>query len=289
MDVRELEAHRHRVSTRFGEVSYLDVGTGPAALFVHGVGTNARLWRHVVAASAGQRRCVAFDLPGHGHSPVHADRDLSLRGLAELVEEFCAALELAEVDLVANDTGGAVAQVFAVDHPARLRTLTLTNCDTHDNLPPEAFRPTVELAKRGRLASLAGPLVANPGLARAGTYGAGYEHPDQVDDAVFRDYVTPVFGTTEAARGFERLLTSLKADDLVAIEPELKNLRVPTLIVWGTGDENFETRWAYWLRDVIPGAQEVIEVEGAKLFFPDERPDDLTPHLHRHWARTLPR
>jgi pimeloyl-ACP methyl ester carboxylesterase len=59
---------------------------------------------------------------------------------------------------------------------------------------------------------------------------------------------------------------------------------VPTLLVWGTGDPNFELEWAYRFRDAVPGVTEVVEVPGAKLFFPDERPEDLVPHLRRHWA-----
>ncbi|MEC3979980.1 alpha/beta fold hydrolase [Amycolatopsis sp. H20-H5] len=285
MDLRTLERHRGSVSTRSGELSYLDVGTGPVALFVHGIGTNAYLWRHVLGACGAQRRCLALDLPLHGRSPAAAQQDFTLGGLADVLEDFRAALGLDEFDLVANDTGGAVAQVFAVRHAERLRTFTLTNCDTHTNLPPEAFRPIVELAERGLLARVSTRLAADLGQARAGVLGLGFERPDLVPDEVLRAYVEPVFGTATAARQFERLVLSLDAADLVAIEPRLKELTVPTLVVWGTDDPNFAVSWAYWLRDTIPGVLEVVEIDGAKLFFPDERPEDLVPHLLRHWAR----
>ncbi len=62
-------------------------------------------------------------------------------------------------------------------------------------------------------------------------------------------------------------------------------LQVPTLIVWGSADPAFGRKWAYELRDLIPGARDVIEVEGAKVFFPGERPGDLVPHLRHHWGR----
>ncbi|WP_410574657.1 alpha/beta fold hydrolase [Amycolatopsis sp. cmx-4-61] len=284
MDLRTWDDHRARMSTASGDVSYTDVGEGPVALFVHGVGTNNLLWRKVMTALAGERRCIAPDLPGHGDSPVTATQDLSLNGLAARLEDFCEALDLEELDLVANDTGGAVAQVFAVRRPDRLRTLTLTNCDTQGNLPPEAFRPVVELAERGELAPLAVQGAADPERARAGALGAGYEHPEQVPDEVFEAFVRPVFGTLDAARQFERLLTSVRGEELDAIEPRLKQLRVPTLLVWGTGDPNFGVEWAHRFRDAVPAVTEVVEVPGAKLFFPDERPEDLVPHLRRHWA-----
>ncbi|VVJ25319.1 Putative hydrolase [Amycolatopsis camponoti] len=284
MDLRTWEDQRGRVSTASGEVSYTDVGEGPVALFVHGVGTNNLLWRKVITELAGERRCIAPDLPGHGASPVTPEQDLSLNGLARLLGDFCESLELGGLDVVANDTGGAVAQVFAVQNAGRLRTLTLTNCDTQGNLPPEAFRPVVELAERGKLAPLLVQLTADPARARTGALGGGYEHPGQLSDEVLAAFVRPVGGTLEAARQFERLLTSVRGEELDAIEPLLKEFRVPTLLVWGTGDPNFGIEWANRFRDAVPGVTEVVEVPGAKLFFPDERPEDLVPHLRRHWA-----
>ena len=71
----------------------------------------------------GERRCVAFDLPLHGHTPAAAGQDFTLPGLARFVADFCDALGLTDIDLVANDTGGAVSQVFAARHPERLHTL----------------------------------------------------------------------------------------------------------------------------------------------------------------------
>jgi len=284
MQLSELEAHRHTAATRSGEISYIDIGTGPVALFVHGIATNAYLWRNVIGALTSQRRCVAVDLPLHGQSPVTAGQDLSIAALAAGLDDFCDALGLTGIDLVANDTGGAIAQIFAARHPQKLATLTLTNCDTSDNLPPEAFKPMVELAKAGNLAPSAVELFADLHAAAELSFGAGYEHLDQIDPAVIRSYLEPCIGTMERARQFERLLAALDAGDLTAVTPLLSELTVPTLVVWGTGDTFFDVSWAYWLRDTIPGITRVVEVDGARLFFPDERPADLVPYLQQHWA-----
>ena len=292
MQLTELHARRHSIATRSGEISYIDTdpaGTGPVALFVHGVATNAYLWRNVIGALAGQgadrRRYIALDLPLHGQSPVSAGQDLSVAALAAGLEDFCDALGLTGIDLVANDTGGAVAQIFAARNPQRLASLTLTNCETDGNLPPESFKPTVELARAGELAPAAVALFADLGAAATVAFGTAYEHLDRVDPAVIRSYLEPCFGTLERAREFERLLTALDAGDLAAITPQLRELTVPTLVVWGTGDEAFDVSWAYWLRDTIPGTTQVVTVDGARLFFPDERPMDLVPHLEPHWAQ----
>jgi pimeloyl-ACP methyl ester carboxylesterase len=293
MQLSELEAHRHSIATRSGEISYIDINpespetpgrTGPVALFVHGIATNAFLWRNVIGALTTQRRCIAVDLPLHGRSPVTAGQDLSVATLAAGLEDFCDALGLTGIDLVANDTGGAIAQIFAARNPQRLASLTLTNCDTDGNLPPESFKPTVELARSGNLAPSAVALFADLGAAAQVAFGSGYEHLDRVDPAVIRSYLEPCFGTLERAREFERMLAALDEADLAAVTPQLRELTVPTLLVWGTGDSFFDVSWAYWLRDTIPGTTQVVTVDGARLFFPDERAMDLVPHLEQHWA-----
>jgi pimeloyl-ACP methyl ester carboxylesterase len=285
MKLQELDAHRRTAATRSGEISYLDTGTGPVALFVHGIGTNAYLWRNVIEALTPRRRCIALDLPLHGKTPVAAEQDLSLAAMASVLDDFCDALGLASIDLVANDTGGAVAQIFAARNPQRLATLTLTNCDTSENLPPDAFKPVVELAVAGTLAPTAVELMQDLSAARDASFGTAYEHPERVDLEVVRAYLEPCVGTLERARQFERLLVSLDPGDLKAVEPQLRALTVPTLVVWGTGDENFDVSWAYWLQDTIPGVTRVVTLDGARLFFPEERAAELVAPLEQHWAQ----
>jgi pimeloyl-ACP methyl ester carboxylesterase len=282
--LERLDKHRGQVRTRSGPASYIDTGgPGRAVLFAHGLGTSSYLWRHVIGQLDGQRRCVAVDLPLHGQTPAAADQDLSLPGLARFLADCCDALELTDVDLVANDTGGAVAQVFAAGHLQRLHTLTLTNCEAHDNLPPKALLPAVLLARMGLLARIAPRWVRDVARGRKRFYGSGYQDVANLPDDIARAWLQPLFGSRESARQFQRLLTSLRARDLLAAEPALAGLQVPTLIVWGTADRFFRRRWAYWLRDTIPGATEVVEIDGGRLFFPDERAAEFTAALRHHW------
>jgi pimeloyl-ACP methyl ester carboxylesterase len=285
-EMERIDKYRSRVQTPSGPASYIDTGgPGRPVLLVHGVGSSSYLWRNVIGLLDGERRCVSFDLPLHGYTPAAPDQDFTLNGLARFIAGGCDALGLTDIDLVANDTGGAVSQVFAASHAGRLHTLTLTNCEAHDNMPPKALLPAVLLARMGLLARLAPRLMApgNPRTAKR-VYGRVYSDVTKLPAEIARVWLEAQAGTPEAARQSQRLLTSLHARDLLAAEPALARLQVPTLIVWGTGDMFFLTKWAYWLRDTIPGASEVVEIDGGRLFFPDERADELTAALRRHWA-----
>ena len=281
MDLTDFNAQRSTIHTPAGRIAYVDIGTGPTTLFVHGVLMSSYLWRNVIRELAGDRRCVALDLPGHGRTPLNPGQGLALPDLAEWLESFCTALGLEAVDLVANDTGGAIAQVLAARHPERLRSLALTNCDVHDQIPPEAFKAAVAAAREGLMAPALVEMYAHPEQARK-ALAQGYEHPERLSDETIREYFGP-FRRLEGARGAERVVTSLHAADLLAVESELAKLVVPTLIVWGTGDTFFDVKWAYWLKDAIKGAERMIEIPGAKLFWPDERAAELVPHLRQHW------
>src|SRR5215813_8499084 len=283
-EMERLDKHRSKLHTRAGPASYIDTGgPGRPVLFVHGVGSSSYLWRHVIDQLDGQRRCVAFDLPLHGRTPAPADQDFSLAGLARFLADCCEALELTDIDLVANDTGGAISQVFAVGRPERLHTLTLTNCEAHNNVPPKALLPAVLLARLGLLARIGPRMARDIPRARKRVFGGVYQDVANLPEDIARAWLEPLGATAESARQFQRLMTSLHARDLLAIEPGLARLQVPTLIVWGTGDTAFRLKWAYWLRDTIPGATEVIEIDGGRLFFPDERATELTAALRRHW------
>jgi pimeloyl-ACP methyl ester carboxylesterase len=283
MDVGTFNTHRRTLDTPAGEIAYTELGSGPVALFVHGLGTSSLLWRHVIENLSDSSRCIAVDLPSHGGTP--ARDDMSVAAMAQLVADLCDGLGLTQVDLVGNDTGGAVAQVFAARHPDRLRSLVLTNCDCEGDFPPPDFLPIVEAARRGEVAPMLAAIAADQANWRTSPLSMGYEHPEQVPDEVWRAYLTAAGGTLERARDFERLTAALDPADLEAVSGPLRALDVPTLIVWGTDESTFELKWAYFLRDLIPGAREVIEVDGAKIFFPEERPGDLIPHLGRHWGR----
>ena len=220
MNVEALQGYRRSTVTASGPVSYLDVGQGRPAIFIHGLIANSLLWRHVISAVASdQRRCIAIDLPGHGHTPpADVNADVSLTGLARRVIELCDHLDLDRFDLVANDTGGAVAQIVAAYVGDRLSTFTLTDCDTEGNTPPTLFRPITIAAQLG-LITRVGPYLAARRHLMHRVLGIGYQHPRRLPDQVVDAYATPVLGTADSARALSRIITALSSADLTCRAP----------------------------------------------------------------------
>jgi pimeloyl-ACP methyl ester carboxylesterase len=295
MDVASFHASRRFAEVESGRIAYFEKGQGPAALFVHGVPLNGYHWRHVIDRVGHRRRCLAVDLLGLGYSEIGPSQDVSFTAQAHMIAEVMDALGIETVDLIGNDSGGAIAQIFAAHYPQRLKSLVLTNCDVHDGWPPPQVLPLMERARNGTLAPIFQPMVDRPDLARA-RHARGesvplfrsYADPSVLTDEIIRLYLAPLFSSPQRIAAFERYWLGFENAQTVAIHEALKGLRVPTLIVWGLKDIFFDRKWAYWLKDTIPGARRVVEVEDARLFFPEDRPDALTAPLVEFWD-DLPR
>jgi len=287
----EYLALRKTVATPYGDFAYLDVGEGPPAVFVHGLFMSGYMWHRSIDAVKQERRCIAYNLPAHGGSEVADGQALDLEANVAMLEAFCDALGLEQFDLVANDTGGAFAQGLAVRNPSRLRTLTLTNCEARDWMPSksELAQLVGTLAEQGQLAQVLKSNYGDRDAARQGAFAATIQSPDRLSDDELCGIMEPHQATLEGAKRLERFATSLSPEQLMALEPQLRELEVPTIAVWGTADPVFPLELAHWLRDTIPGLEEVVEIEDGLLFWPWERGEELVPHLRSHWESAAPR
>jgi len=277
-------AIRRTVEIPSGRISYLEQGSGPVALFVHGVLLNSYLWRHQLAGLSDIRRCIAVDLLAHGDTEIAPDQDVSVTANARMLKEFLDALKIDQVDLVGNDSGGGIAQIFAALNPERVRSLTLTNCDTHDNWPPEAFKPFLAMAASGGLSGTLNAMLSDKQVYRsAGALGPAYEHPEQVSDDTIETYLRPLVRSERRTHDLKRFLAAFDNSHTVAIQDQLKSLQAPTLIVWGTDDVYFDLKWSHWLADNIPGTRRRVEFKDARIFFPEERWQEFNEELRAHW------
>ena len=273
----------HSVETPSGRISYASAGFGPVALFVHGVVLNKHLWRHQLTELSDIRRCIAVDLLAHGDTEIEPDQDVSVTANAKMLKEVLDVLKIDKVDLIGNDSGGGIAQIFAALNPERVRTLTLTNCDTHDNWPPEAFKPFVDMVRAGGLRDTLNAMLADKTIFRsAGALGPAYEQPETVTDEDIETYLLPLVRTEQRTRDLQRFVVAFDDKHTRLIEPQLRKLQAPTLIVWGTDDVYFPVKWAHWLAETIPGAKPAVELTGARIFFPEERADEFNQLLRDH-------
>ena len=284
MNEKKSSPIQRSVQTASGRISYTEQGTGPVALFVHGVLLNGYLWRHQLADLSDIRRCIAVDLLAHGDTEITPDQDVSVTANAKMLKEFLDALNIDQVDLVGNDSGGGIAQIFAALYPERVRSLTLTDCDTHDNWPPEAFKPFLAMSAAGGLRGTLETMLSDKSVYRSPqALGPAYEHPDQLTDDSIEKYLRPLVRTEQRTRDLQRFLAAFDNKHTLAIEIQLKTLRAPTLIVWGTDDVYFDVKWSRWLAENIPGTRRRVELKGARIFFPEERWQQFDKELRAHW------
>src|SRR6195256_3311640 len=201
---QDTPAVRH-VDTPSGRIGYVEVASGPVALFVHGVLLNKHMWRYQLGALSDFRRCIAVDLLAHGDTDIAAAPDVCVTANAKMLKEVLDALHVDQVDLVGNDSGGGIAQIFAALNPERVRTLTLTNCDTHDNWPPEAFKPFVDMVKAGGLRDTLNAMLADKTIFRSpGALGPAYERPETLADEDIEIYLRPLVQTEQRTHDLER-------------------------------------------------------------------------------------
>jgi pimeloyl-ACP methyl ester carboxylesterase len=278
-------AGKRHVQTPSGTIGYLEQGNGPVALFVHGVLLNGYLWRHQLAQLADVRRCIAVDLLAHGDTEIAATQDVSVTANAHMLAQFLDALNIEQVDLVGNDSGGGICQIFAALYPQRLRSLTLTNCDTHDNWPPEPFKPFVAMVAAGGLPGTLNAMLDDKSVYRSPqALGPAYERPEAVTDETIETYLRPFLRSPQRMRDIERFVNAFDCRHTVQIEDRLKQVRAPTLIAWATDDIYFDSQWSHWLERTIPGTRKRIDIESGRIFFPEERAGEFNEALRNHWA-----
>ena len=247
MDATQFEASRRFADTRFGRIAYIEQGLGPAALLLHGAFLNSYQWRDVMEGCADTRRCLAFDNLGHGYTEVADGQAVDFGAQAAAAAAFLDAVHVDKVDIVGNDSGGAIAQVFAARWPDRVRSLCLTNCDVYTNSPPPSFQPTIDAFRAGRTAQICRRLLSDVRFARSGVaFGLAFERPDALLPETLAVYLGPIVSSAERVAAFERFVLSLAPEHTVGIVGALRRLEVPTLIAWGTDDRTFELKWAYW-------------------------------------------
>lgn len=276
-------AARRFASLPFGRIAYVERGAGPAVLFLHGAPLNGFQWRGAMARLAPERRCIAPDFMGLGYSEMPAGQSLAADAQAAMLAALLDALGVGQVDIVAADSGGAVAQLFLLRYPQRVRSMLMTNCDVETNSPPQGVMPVIEMARAGTLADETAKWLTDKALARA-TFGAAvYRDPAGLADASIDYYVTPLVSSPLRRAQYHAFHVALAPNPLAGVEAELRRSRVPVRMVWGASDTIFPLADAQYLDRLFPRSQGIRSVPDGKLFFQEEFPDVIADEARRLW------
>jgi pimeloyl-ACP methyl ester carboxylesterase len=265
-----------------GRIRYREQGTGEPIVLVHGLLTNSELWREVIPRLAGDFRVIAPDWPFGSHElPLEAHADFSPPGMAKLIADFIAELDLEGVTLVGNDTGGAICQLVAVDHPERLGRLVLTPCDAYENFLPPAFRPLQALARiPGATYAILQSLRAAPARRAPLAYGWVTK---RADAALTRSWIEPALSSKEIRRQTASFLTSISSRYTLAAAERFGEFSKPVLIAWAPEDRFFKLRYAERLADAFPNARLEL-IADSYTFVPIDQPE-RTAELIAAFAR----
>lgn len=259
-----------------GTIRYRELGdpSAPPIVFVHGLLVNGLLWRKVAPLLAGKARCIVPDWPLGSHElPLAAGADKSPGGMARLVADFLAALELDDVTLVGNDSGGAICQLVVTRHPQRIGRLVLTNCDAYENFLPPLFRYLQWIARVPGLPRIALQMLRVPALRRLPiAYGQLVKRPlpRDISDA----YCRPIVRDAGVLRDTTAFLKGIDKRDTLAAAARFGEVAIPVLLAWAPEDRSFKLRYAEQMAAAFPQAR-LETIADSRTFVPEDQPEQL--------------
>jgi pimeloyl-ACP methyl ester carboxylesterase len=270
------------VSSSLGEVRevrvggatlrYREAGEGATLVFLHGLAVNGDLWRNVVPQLSARFRCITPDLPLGGHDiPVDAPESLSPREVARMVAEMLTALDLHDVTVVANDTGGAITQMLITEHPdAPVARVVLTPCDAFEHFLPPAFKPLQWLGRWPWFWWAAAQLVHSRLLQRTPLAFGLLMHGLPPRDVV-RSYLGPLRQPL-IRRDVAAFTRRISSRDTVAAGEKLHWFGRPVLIAWGDSDLAFPRSYGRRLASAFGANARLEFVARSRTFVPEDQP-----------------
>jgi pimeloyl-ACP methyl ester carboxylesterase len=260
-----------------GTIEYADTGgDGRAIVLLSGLLMDASLWAEVIADLAPDHRCIAPTLPlgAHRHA-MRDDADLSPRGVARLVAELLERLDLDDVTLVGNDTGGALVQLLAADRTARVGRIVLVSCDAFDNFPPGLTGKTVVLT--GKLAPTAfGLFMQQLRLRPFRRLPLAFGWLTKRGDAATARWLAPILEQREIRRDTVRVLRAIAAERGLLLEAAdgLPSFDRPALVVWASEDRVMPPEHGRHLAELLPQGR-LVEIPDSYTLIPLDQPAPL--------------
>lgn len=275
MSVSDALGEVREVRVTGATLRYREVGDGPPLLFVHGLLVNGDLWRKVVPLLSSRFRCITPDLPLGAHEIAVDDRrDLSPRSVARMLSDLIGALHLDGVTVVANDTGGAIAQLLVTEHPDAVSRLVLTPCDCFENFLPPAFKPLQVLGRSAAFWWLAAQALRPRLLLRTPMAFGLLMHgapPREIADS----WLGPVRRSAAIRADVAAFVRRIDSRDTLAAGARLHEFGRPVLIAWADGGAGFPRRYGTRLLQAFGDGARMEIVAGSRTFVPEDRPREL--------------
>ncbi|HEY6889728.1 MAG TPA: alpha/beta hydrolase [Solirubrobacter sp.] len=263
-------------------------GDGPVVVLLGGLLMDASLWTDVVADLSLDHRCIVPTLPLGAHRrPMDAGADLSPDGLARMVAELLDALDLDDVTLAGNDTGGALVQLLVRDGADRVGRIALISCDAFDNFPPGLTGRTLTLT--GRLSpTLFGLFMQQMRLRPLRRLPLAFGHLTKRGDAATAVWIRPVLSDGGIRRDTVRVLRGIR-DHRQLLSDAAEHLPAfdrPALVVWATEDRVMPPAHGRRLAELLPHA-ELVEVEDSYTLIALDQPGRLGGLIRAFAGRTV--
>jgi pimeloyl-ACP methyl ester carboxylesterase len=242
---------------------------------VHGLLVNGDLWRKVVPAVAGAGyRCLVPDWPLGAHSLAVPGADLTPPGVAALVAEFLDALDLTDVTLVANDTGGAITQIVMARHPERVGRVVLTPSDCYDQFFPSFLKLLPQLARvPGSMRLVTEALRVRPLQPLPIAFGWLAKRP--LPPEVMDTYLLPSRRDPAIRHDLRRFVKGVHTHYALEAAESFPGFTKPVLLAWASEDRFFPLRLAHRLAGDLPNAT-LKTIDDCYTFIPEEQPEQLT-------------
>jgi pimeloyl-ACP methyl ester carboxylesterase len=271
-----------------GTIEYQDSGAGPVLVLLHGLLMDASLWDDAVSQLSADYRCVVPTLPLGAHrQAMRPGADLSLPGIARLVAEFLERLDLQDVTLCGNDTGGALVQLLMAGGEPRVGRVVLASCDAFDNFPPGLTGRTLVLT--GKLPPpLFGLFMQQLRLRAARRLPIAFGWLTKRGDAVTARWLRPVLTRPEIRRDTVRVLRAAAADKqlLVRAADSLPSFARPALVVWASEDRVMPPEHGRRLASSLPDAR-LTEVDDSYTLIPLDQPARLAQLIREFTAAAV--
>jgi len=269
-----------------GTITYRERGSGEPIVFIHGLLVNGDLWRKVVPELSKDYRCIVPDLPLGSHERgMNEDADLSPYGVAKLIDDFLAALDLRDVTLVGNDTGGAFCQIVVTRHPDRIGRLVLTPCDAYENFPPRFFKYMLAPAKVPAVTLL---MMQPMRLAamRHGPMGFGLLVKNGFDAEITDGWIRPTLRDAGVRRDLAKVLRGIHPRYTLEAAERLGAFDRPVLLVWAPEKDFFPFEHAQRLAQTFPDAR-VERVDDSYTFVMEDQPERLAALIGEFARRSV--